>query len=127
MNLRHVAVRFRPREKFAVAPLDKHVQHSLVKSWIGRMAVRFPTAIQKIDLDTTANWIAAVYPNCTIAKVWSRFAVPRAKLDNVDRVAGGANEVSAEISRKPAGLQLELRWNPRRNEQRSFANTIGIA
>ena len=127
MNLRHVAVRFCPREKFAVAPLDKHVQHGLVKSWIGRVTVRFPTAIQKIDLDATANWITAVYPNRSIAKIRSGFAVPRAELDDIDFVSGGANEMFAEISGKPARLQLQLRWNPRRDEQRPFTNTIGIA
>jgi hypothetical protein len=45
MNLRYVAVRFCSREKFAVAPLDKDVQHSVIKGWIGRVTVRFPTAI----------------------------------------------------------------------------------
>ena len=91
------------------------------------MTVSFPTAIQQIDLDTTANWITAVYPNCSIAKIWAGFAVPRAKLNNIDLVTGGGNEMSAEISSKPTRLQLQLRWNPRRDEERSFANTIDVA
>ena len=115
------------REKFAAAPLDEYVQHSLFESWIGRMTVCLPTAIQQIDLNATANWITAVYPNCSVAKIRAGFAVPRTELDNVDLVTGGGDEVFAEISGKPAGLQLELRWNPRRDEQRSFANTIDIA
>src|SRR4030095_2166016 len=127
MNLRHVAVRSCPREKFTVTPLDKHMQDGLFKSWIGCMTVRFPTAIQQIDLDTTANWITAVYLNCSIAKIRAGFTVPRTKLNNIDLVTGGSNEVSAEISGKPAGLQLKLRWNPRRDEQRSFPNTIDVA
>jgi hypothetical protein len=91
------------------------------------MTVRFPTAIQKIDLDATPNWIAAVYPNYSIAKVRAGFTVPRTKLNNIDLVIGGGNEMFAEISGKPAGLQLELRWNPWRHEQRSFPNTIDVA
>src|SRR5947208_15442488 len=108
MNLRHVAVRFRPRKKLAVAPLDKHVQHSPIKGWIGRMTVCFPAAIQKIDLDATANWIAAVDSNRSISKIRACFAIPRTKLNNIDLVTGGSNEVFAEISSEPAGLQLEL-------------------
>ena len=127
MNLRHVAVRFRPREKFAVAPFDKHVQHSLVKSRIGRVTVRLPAAIQKIDLDATANWITAVDSNRSITKVRSSFAIPRTKLDDLDFVSSGADEMFAEISSKPASLQLQLRWDLRRDKQRPFTNTIGIA
>src|SRR6266536_2989189 len=100
MNLRHVAVRFRPRKKFAVAPFDKHVQHSPVKSWVSRMTVRFPAAIQKIDLDATANWIAAVDLNRSIAKVRASFAIPRAELDDLDFISSGADEMFAEISSK---------------------------
>src|SRR6266850_2571749 len=108
MNLRHVAVRFCACKKFAVASLDKHVQHSLVKSWIGRVTVRFPTAIQKIDLDAPANWITAVDSNRSITKIRSGFAVPCAELDDVDFVSSGADEMLPEISSKPAGLELQL-------------------
>ena len=72
------------------------------------MTVCFPTAIQQIDLDATAKWIAAVHPNCSIAKIRACFAIPRTKLNNIDLVTGGGNEVFAEISSEPAGLQLEL-------------------
>src|SRR5438105_17955 len=113
MNLRHVAVRFRPRKEFAVALLDKHVQHSLVKSGIGRVTVRLPAAIQKIDLDATANWIAAVDSNRSITKVRSSFPVPRTKLDDLDFITPCADEMLAEISSKPASLQLQLRWDLR--------------
>jgi hypothetical protein len=89
------------------------VQHSLIKSWIGRVTVGFPTPIQQIDLDATANWITAVYPNCSIAKIRARFSVPSTELNNIDLVACGGNEVFAEISGEPASLQLELRWNSR--------------
>src|SRR4030095_8429581 len=113
MNLRHVAVRFRPRKKFAVAALDKHVQHGLVKRWIGRMTVHLPVAIQKIDLDATAHGVTAVDPNRSITKVRSSFAIPCAKLNDLDFISSGADETFAEISGKPASLQLQLRWDLR--------------
>ena len=91
------------------------------------MTVRLPAAIQKIDLDATANWITAVDSNGSITKVRSSFAIPRTKLDDVDFVASGADEMFAEISSKPASLQLQLRWDSRRDKQRPFTNTIGIA
>src|SRR5215468_3807822 len=127
MNLRHVAVRFRPREKFAVAPLDKHVQNSLVKSWVGRVTVRLPAAIQEIDLDGTASWITAIDSNRSITKVRSGFAIPRTKLDNLDFISSGADEMFAEIYSKPASLKFQLRWDLRRDKQRPFTNAIGIA
>src|SRR4029450_13707831 len=97
MNLRHVAVRFCSREKFAVAPLDKHVQHRLVKGWIGRVTVRFPTAIQKIDFDATANWIAAMDSNRGITKLRSSFVIPCAELDDLDLISSAAEEMFPEI------------------------------
>jgi len=80
------------------------VQHSLFKSWIGRVTVGFPTAIQQIDLDATANWLAAVYLNCSIAKIRAGFAVLSTKLNNTDLLTFGGNEVFAEISGVPAAL-----------------------
>jgi hypothetical protein len=103
------------------------MQHSLVKSWIGRVTVRFPAAIQKIDFDGPANWIATIDSNGSATKVRSGFAIPRAELDDLDLISTGAGKMFAEISRKPACLQLQLRWNSRRDKQRPFTNTIDIA
>ncbi len=91
------------------------------------MTMRFPTAIQKIDLDAAANWVATIDSNRSITKVWPCFAVPRAELGNVDFIASGADEMFSEIPGKPASLELQLRWNPRRNEERPFTNAISIA
>ncbi len=102
------------------------MQHSLVKSRIGRVTVRFPTAIEKIDFDATANGITSIDSNGCITKVRSGFPVPSAELDNVDFIASGADEAFSEISGKPASLQLQLGWNSRRDEQRTLTNTIRI-
>jgi hypothetical protein len=103
------------------------MQHSLIKSWIGRMTVRFPTAIQKVDLDGTADGITSIDSNRSITKVRSGFAVPCAELDDIDFIASCADEVFSEISGKPASLQLQFRWDSRREEKRTLTNAIGIA
>ena len=87
-DLRHVAVRFCAREKFAVASLDKDVKDGRFERWIRGMTVRFPTAIQQIDFDAAANWFAAVDANRSVAKIRAGFAVPGAELDDVDFIAG---------------------------------------
>ena len=91
------------------------------------MTVCFPTAIAHIELDTASNRIAAIYLNCRIAKIRSRFAVPRAELDNLDFVAGTTDKVFAEISGEPARLELQFIWNTRSEEQRTLTNARGIA
>src|SRR5205823_11397523 len=62
-NLRHIAIRFCAREKFAVALLDENVEHSLFKCRIGGVTMCFPPAINNIKLDAAADWLAAVYPD----------------------------------------------------------------
>src|SRR5437867_10888622 len=112
-NQRDVPVRFCAREKIAVASLDKNVKHGRFESWICRVTVCFPAAIKQIDLDAATNRLVAIYSNCSITKIRSSFAVPRAELNDVDLVSGGADKVFAEISGKPARLQLQLGWNSR--------------
>src|SRR6266516_1576288 len=126
-HLRDIAVRFRPREKFAVASFDKNVKHSRVEGWIDRVTVCFPTAIEQINLDAAANRLAAIYSNCGIAKVGTSFAVPSAELDNIDLVSSSADKMFAEISGKPARLQLQLGWDARRDEQCAFTDASSIA
>jgi hypothetical protein len=89
------------------------VKHGRFESWICRVTVRFPAAIKQIDLDTTANWFATIYSDCSIAKIRSSFAVPSAELDNIDLNSVGTDKVFAEISSKPARLQLQFGWNAR--------------
>ena len=91
------------------------------------MTVCFPTAIEQIDLDATANRLSAVYSNCSITKIRTGFAVPGAELDNIDLVSSSADKMFAEISGKPARLQLQLGWDARRDEKRAFTYTSGIA
>jgi hypothetical protein len=64
----------------------------------------FPTAIAHIQLDPAPNRLTAVYPDRSIAKIGSGFAVPRTELDDVDFVTSSADKVFAEISGEPACL-----------------------
>ena len=109
--MRHVAIRSCTREKFAVAPLNEDVQHSLFERWVGSVTMRFPTAIAHVELDASANRIAAIYPNCRITEIRSRLAIPSAELDNIDFVTGKTDKMFAEITCEPARLQLQLIWN----------------
>ena len=115
-HLRDIAVRFCAREKFTVTSLDKNVKHSRFESRIDRVTVCFPTTIKQIDFDTAANRLARIYPNCSITKVRTSFAVPGAELDDLDFVFGSDDKMFAEISGKPARLQLQLGWDSRRLE-----------
>ena len=101
-DLRHVTVQMCAGEKRLIASLYKHVKDGRFEGWIGCVTVCFPAAIQQIDLDAPPNRLAAIYPNCSIPKVGTRFAVPSPELDDIDLVSGSANKMPAEIASKPA-------------------------
>src|SRR5207247_8724096 len=67
-HLRDIAVRFRPREKFAVASFDKNVKQSRVERGLDRVTVSFPAAIEQINFAATANWLASISPNSGFSK-----------------------------------------------------------
>ncbi len=50
------------------------------------MTVYFPAVIAHIKLDAAANRIAAIDSNRSVAKIGPSFAIPGAKLDDVDLV-----------------------------------------
>ena len=103
------------------------MKHRFVECRIGCVTVAFPTPIGNIKLDAAPNRLAAVYPDRSIAKIRPGFAVPCAELDDIDFVTGRGDKVFAEISRKPARLQLQFIWNARRDKQRTLTNPRGIA
>src|SRR5207249_906992 len=101
---RHVAIRFRSREKLAVTFLDEHVEDRLFKCGIGRVTVCLPAAVVHIEFDAAADRISVIYPNCGIAKIRSRLAIPGPELDNIDLVTGNADKMFAEIHRRTSVL-----------------------
>ena len=82
----------------------------------------FPTAINHIELDAAADWLAAVYPNRGIAKIGSGFTIPNAELNDLDLVASGCDKMFAEISGEPTRLQLQLAGNSLRPEEGPLAD-----
>jgi hypothetical protein len=54
------------------------------------------------------NWLAAVDPDCSIAKIRTGLTVPNAELNDVDLIAIRADKFSSEISGEPARLKLQL-------------------
>src|SRR5438067_1135522 len=105
-NLRHIAIRFCARKKLAVALFDENMKYCLFKCRISRMTMCFPIAIDNVELDAAADWLAAVYTDRGVAKIGSSLAIPGAKLGDVDLVGGGCDKMFAEISCEPTRLQL---------------------
>src|SRR5213078_3072388 len=126
-NLRHIAIRFCAREKLALALFDENMEHRLFKCRISGVTVRFPTAINDIELDAAADWLAAVYPDRSVAKIGSGLAIPGAKLDDVDLVGGGCDKMFAEISCEPTRLQLYLAGNSLRWEEGTLTYAFRLA
>jgi hypothetical protein len=89
------------------------------------MTVRLPISIGEIELDAATYRFASVYANRGVAKIWSRFAVPNAELHDVDLLPGRSEKMFAEISRKPARLQLQLARDALRRKQRPLLHARG--
>ena len=105
-DLRDVAIRFGAREKLAVAFIDKNVKDRFFERGIDGVTMQIPVPIDQIDFDAAAQRFAAIHPNRGVAKIGSGFAVPDAKLDNVDLVAGRADEILPKLAGEPACLEL---------------------
>src|SRR4029077_8922852 len=94
-HLRYIAIGLCPCEKFAVTSLDKNVEHGCVEGWIDRVTMCFPAAVKQIYLDAAPNHLTVIYPNCSIAKIRTSFAVPGAELDDINFVSGSADKMFA--------------------------------
>ena len=121
-NLRNVPVRFRAREKIAIAFVDENVKDCFVECGIRGMAMQLPIAVDQIDFDATATRFVAVDLNHRIGKIGTGFAIPSSELDDVDLFAGGADEISAELAGEPARLELELVRDAEWKKKRPFLN-----
>lgn len=125
-DLRHVAIRFRPGKKEALALLHEDMQDGVIKRGVGGMAVRFPAAIGEIEFNGAANWVAVVDPDDGIGKIGARLAVPGAELDDLDLFSGHGNKAPAEIAGKPARLQFQLAQRALGGKERAFMDARGI-
>jgi hypothetical protein len=96
------------REKRVIAPLDEYVKDRRFKCRIDRVTMRFPAAIQQVDLDASVNGLARIDANGSVAKIRAGFTVPNSELDDINFIAIRGDEVFSEISRKPTRLKFEL-------------------
>src|SRR5437879_6796049 len=127
MHLWHFTVRPGAREKRPVARVDEDMQHGVFEGGIGGVTVRLPISLGEIELDVAANWFAPVQADGRVAEIRSRFAIPNAKLDDVDLVSVGRGKLFSKISGKPARLQSEFARNSLRRKQRPLTHTRGHA
>src|SRR6266853_821175 len=110
-----------------MASLDENLKHRRFECWIHGVTVRFPAAIKQIDLDAAGKRFLVIYPNRSVTKIRTSFPVPSAELNDFNFISGGGDKMLAEISSKPACLQLQFRWNSRRREQRALMNPSAVA
>ena len=80
------------------------MQHSVFEGGIDCVTVRLPISIAEIELDVAANRFAPVQADGSVAEIWSRFAIPNAKLNDVDLVSVGREKLFSEVSGEPARL-----------------------
>src|SRR5207245_10732686 len=104
MHLWHFAVRPGAREKRPVARVDENMQHGVFEGGIGRVTVRLPISIGEIEFDVAANWFAPVQADGRVAEIRSGFAIPNAKLGDVDLVSVGRGKLASRILATPALL-----------------------
>ena len=122
LDLRHVPVRFRAREKFAIALVDENVEHGFFERRIRRVAMQFPIAIDQIDFDAARNRLTSVDADGRIGEIWACLTIPTSELNDVDVVASRRNETASEITGEPAGLKFELARCAQRKKERAFTN-----
>ena len=70
--------------------------------------MRFPAAIQQVDLDASVHGLARVDANGSVAKIRAGLTIPNSELDDINFIAIRGDEVFSEISRKPMRLEFEL-------------------
>jgi hypothetical protein len=75
------------------------------------MAMQFPVAIEQIDFDGAAQRGGISDADCCILKIGPGLAIPKTKLDDLDRFSRESSEFSAKFTGEPARLELELIWN----------------
>ncbi len=107
--------------------MNEDVQDRVLEGWVGCVTVRFPTAIRQVELDRAADRIAGIKSDDRVGEIRSGGVIPRAKLDDLNVIAGDGMEPSAEVTREPARLQFQFARGALQRKQRAFVDTRGIA
>src|SRR5207245_10601798 len=121
-DLLNIAIRARPREKFAIALFDEDVKNRFFESWVRRVAMQFPIAIDQIDFDAAQNRLTSVDADRRIGEIWACLTIPTSELNDVDVVASRGNETASEITGEPARLELELVRCAERQKERAIVH-----
>ncbi len=104
MDLGHMAVRERPREKTLRGAPKKNMQPHLFIVGIRGVAVPFPIAGVEVDLDGSPESFFAVDTDRGVDKIRSCHPVPDAKLHDLDVLSPGSDKPSSKFAGKPSGL-----------------------
>src|SRR5947209_3191360 len=126
-DLRHITVRHRAGEEFAIAFIDENVKDGLIEGGVHGMAVRFPIPIYEIDFNAAALGRSAVQANGSVFEIGACFPIPGAELNHFNLVAARAAELSAELTGKPSSLKFQLIRNPQRKEKSGLAHASCVA
>src|SRR5437016_8341072 len=108
-------------KKFDATSFEKDVQNGVIECWVGSMAMQLPVAIEQIDFDGTAQGRAISDADDGVLKIGTGLAIPKTKLDDLDRFSNERLEFSAKFTSEPARLQLELIWNLGKCDQCSLS------
>src|SRR5262245_4707146 len=122
-DLRHVAIRVGAGEESAAALINKNVEHGVIEGRVGGMSMCFPAAIREIELDGATDWAAIVQPNNGIRKIGTCGAIPSAKLDDFNLIAGDRLEASPKITSEPACLQFQFAGHALSGKEGAFVET----
>jgi hypothetical protein len=107
--------------------IGEDVQHRFFEGGIRGMSMIFPAAIGQIYFDATSEWLAPVHPNGGIPKIGPGFAIPGAKLHDVDFITARGDEAGAEFSCEPTRLDFQLRGYAPGRKQSAFSDSRGGA
>src|SRR5207244_5606407 len=106
LNLRHVPISAGAGKKFDATSFEKNMQNGVIECWVGSMAMQFPVAIEQIDFDGAAHRGAISDADAGVLKIGAGLAIPKTKLDDLDRFSGECSEFAANCTSEPARLEL---------------------
>ena len=75
------------REKFRSAAFGENVQNNILVRGILAVAVTFPIARFRIELDTAANRLGPIERNRNLGEIGARFPIPDTKLYDAHRAS----------------------------------------
>src|SRR2546423_1159071 len=111
LDLGHIPMSGGAGKKFDTTSFDKDVQNGVIECWVGCMAMQFPVAIEQIDFDGAAQGRAISDADDSVLKIGAGLAIPKTKLDDLNRFSSEGSKFPAKFTSEPARLQLELIWN----------------